>query len=202
MGTPSWVEGSSPSRSCSARPERSPLAQTGRKKKTTLTDRRHAEPELDKTSSSDVSKRSKRMRISQENLHISAFAIVGDGRGSILLIKAGGAHPLSFRRGRLLLPASMLQFGERPLTAAKRALTVELDGADALEPQFREIQSYMGSHWDLCFIYDADGRKAPKLSAKAPYTDASYYRLDALPRDAIAEDHLEVIDGQTDLKER
>jgi hypothetical protein len=174
----------------------------GGEKRMALTYPGRTELELEKTSSSDVSRRSKRMRISAENLHISAFAIVGDGRGSILFVRAGENHPVSFRRGKLLLPDSMLQFGERPLTAAKRALTTQLDGADALEPQFREIQSYMGSHWDLCFVYDADGRKAPKLSAKAPYTDASYYRLDALPRDAIAEDHLEVIDGQTDLKER
>ncbi|MDA4112860.1 MAG: NUDIX hydrolase [Thaumarchaeota archaeon] len=149
-----------------------------------------------------MSKRPKRMRISEENLHISAFAMVGDSRGSILLVRAGSSHPLSFRRGKLLLPASMLQFGERPMAAAKRALTAQLDGADALEPEFREIQSYIGSHWDLCFVYDADGRNAPKLSAKSPYTDASYYRLDALPRDAIAEDHLEIIDGQTAPKER
>ena len=43
----------------------------------------------------------KRTRISEENLHISAFAVVGDGKGSILLLKAGQAHPLSFRRGNL-----------------------------------------------------------------------------------------------------
>jgi hypothetical protein len=142
-----------------------------------------------------MSQRSKRMRISEESLHISAFAVVGDGRGSILLVRAGDDHPLSFRRGKLLLPATMLQFGERPMTAAKRALTTELHGAEALEPQFREIQSYMGSHWDLCFVYDADGSGATKLSAKAPYGDAAYYRLDALPRGSMAEDHLEVIDG-------
>ena len=51
----------------------------------------------------------KRTRISEENLHISAFAIVGDGKGSILLLKAGQAHPLSFRRGNLLLPAVILE---------------------------------------------------------------------------------------------
>jgi hypothetical protein len=152
---------------------------------------------LDKTSSSDVSRHSKRMRISNENLHISAFALVGDGRGSILLVKAGENHPLSFRRGMLLLPATMLQFGERPPVAVKRAVTTQLNGAEVLEPQFREIQSYMGSHWDLCFVYDLDGRKSAKLTAKAPYVEASYYSLDALPRDAIAEDHLEVIDGAT-----
>jgi hypothetical protein len=134
------------------------------------------------------------MRISDENLHISAFAIVGDGQGSILLLKAGDAHPLSFRRGNLMLPAVMLQFGEWPYAAAKRALTSQLEGADAPEPKFREIQSYLGSHWDLCFVYDFDW-KAPKPAAKLPYVEASFYRLSALPRAAIASDHLEVIDG-------
>ena len=137
----------------------------------------------------------KRTRISEENLHISAFAIVGDGKGSILLLKAGDAHPLSFRRGNLLLPEVILEFGEWPFTAAKRAVTSQLDGAEPLEPKFREIQSYMGGHWDLCFVYDFDGRKAQKLTAKSPYVEASYYRLSALPRDVIAPDHLEVIEG-------
>lgn len=137
----------------------------------------------------------KRMRISEENLHISAFAIVGDGKGSILLLKAGQAHPLSFRRGNLLLPAVILEFGEWPFTAAKRAVTSQLEGAEPLEPKFRQIQSYMGSHWDLCFVYDFDGRKAAKLSVKPPYVEASYHRLSALPREAIAPDHLEVIEG-------
>ncbi len=134
------------------------------------------------------------MRISDENLHISAFAIVGDGEGSILLLKAGDAHPLSFRRGNLMLPAVMLEFGEWPPAAAKRAVASQLEGADALEPKFREIQSYLGSHWDLCFVYDFKGG-IPKLAARLPYVEASYYRLSALPRADIASDHLEVIDG-------
>ena len=53
----------------------------------------------------------------------------------------------------------------------------------------------MGSHWDLCFVYDTDGSGVTNLSAKAPYAEAAYYRLDALPRDSMAEDHLEVLDG-------
>ncbi len=141
------------------------------------------------------------MRISEENLHISAFAIVGDGKGSILLLKAGPTHPLSFRRGNLLLPAVILEFGEWPFAAAKRAVTTQLDGADSLEPKFREIQSYMGSHWDLCLVYDFEGRKAPKLSARPPYVEAAYYRLSALPRDLIAPDHLEVVEGMAAAKQ-
>ncbi len=142
------------------------------------------------------------MRISEENLHISSFAIVGDGKGSILLLKAGERYPLSFRRGMLLLPATMLEFGEWPPTAAKRAMTTQLAGAEGLEPKFREIQSYLGSHWDLCFLYDFDGQKAPNLTAKPPYVDASYYKLTALPRAAMASDHLEVIDGLSPRKKQ
>ena len=136
-----------------------------------------------------------RKRISDENLHISSFALVGDGKGSILLLKAGEAHPLSFRRGKLLLPSTMLEFGEWPYAAAKRAIASQLEGLEKVEPTFREIQSYLGSHWDLCFVYDFDGRKASKLAARAPFVELAYYRLDALPRSLLAPDHLEVIEG-------
>ena len=142
------------------------------------------------------------MRISDENLHISAFATIGDGKGSILLLRAGEAHPLSFRRGKLLLPAVMLDFGERPFAAAKRAVMTQLDGAEDLEPTFREIQSFMGSHWDLCFVYDFDGQKTKGLRAKPPFTEATYCALTDLPRSAVASDHLEVIDGLALLKQR
>lgn len=135
------------------------------------------------------------MRISDENLHMSSFALIGDGKGSVLLIKAGPDHPLSFRRGRLMLPAVMLEFGEWPPAAGKRAVTTQLDGAEGLEPKFREIQSYLGSHWDLCFVYDFDGRKATELSPRPPFVEATYYRLNALPRASMASDHLEVLDG-------
>lgn len=142
-----------------------------------------------------VGTRRRRVRISDENLHISSFAIVRDGKGSILLLRAGDSHPLSFRRGKLVLPAVMLQYGEGPKAAAKRAVTTQLEGAGELEPKFKEIQSYLGSHWDLCFVYDLDGRLGTSLKAKPPFVDASYYRVDALPRASIAADHLEVIEG-------
>jgi hypothetical protein len=142
----------------------------------------------------------RRTRISDENLHISAFALIWDGKGSILLVEAGNDHPLSFRRGKLLLPASMLQFGEWPLAAAKRAVATQLEGGEGLEPKFREIQSYLGSHWDLCFVYDFDGKGA-KLKAKPPFVKASFHSLSALPRTSIATDHLEVIDGLSTAKQ-
>jgi hypothetical protein len=136
-----------------------------------------------------------RKRISEENLHISSFDFVRRGTDSILLIKATEAHPLSFRRGKLLLPATMLHFGEKPAHAAKRALDSQLSGAERLEQKFLELQSYMGSHWDIVVVYEFDAGRAGEVTARPPYTDAAFYKLDSLPRASIAEDHLEVIDG-------
>jgi ADP-ribose pyrophosphatase YjhB (NUDIX family) len=136
-----------------------------------------------------------RRRISDESLHISSFVVVQREPGSVLLIKATDAHPLTFRRGELLLPATMLQFGEKPVQAAERAVATQLSGAEGLEHKFMEIQSYMGSHWDICLVYEFDAGRAGEIKARAPYADAAFYRLDSLPRGSIAEDHLEVIDG-------
>jgi hypothetical protein len=139
--------------------------------------------------------KSGRMRISDENLHISSFAIVRRAPGTLLLIKATEAHPLSFRRGKLLLPATMLQFGEKPSRAAERVLATQLSGAEGLKQNFAEMQSYMGSHWDICFVYDFDAKGVRNIAAKPPYTEATFYSVGSLPRALIAEDHLEVIDG-------
>jgi ADP-ribose pyrophosphatase YjhB (NUDIX family) len=136
-----------------------------------------------------------RRRISDESLHISSFDLVRRDVDSILLIKATDAHPLVFRRGKLMLPATMVQYGEKPAVAAKRALTAQVTGADGLEQKFMELQSYTGSHWDIVIVYEFDARGAGEIKAKAPYADAAFYKLSSLPREAMAEDHLEVIDG-------
>jgi hypothetical protein len=145
--------------------------------------------------SSGSPQRSGRRRISEENLHISSFDLVRKGSDSILLIKATDAHPLSFRRGQLLLPATKVQFGEKPAHAAKRALEAQLSGAEGLEQKFVELQSYMGGHWDIVLVYEFDAGRASEITAKPPFTEAAFYKLRSLPRAAMAEDHLEVIDG-------
>ncbi len=136
-----------------------------------------------------------RMRISDENLHVSSFGLVRTEPDSLLFVRASDAHPLSFRRGRLLLPATMLQFGERPMDAADRAVKTQLSGVAGAVPKFVDIQSYMGSHWDICFVYEFDVSGKGRPAALPPYADAVSYKLDSLPRSQIAEDHLEIIDG-------
>lgn len=136
-----------------------------------------------------------RMRISDENLHISAFDIVKSGPDSILLVRATDSHPLTFRRGKLMLPATILRYGEKPADAAQRAIDSQLSGIDRVTHKFADLQSFMGSHWDIVIVFQFDLPPGSKVTAKPPYSDAAFYQMSSLPRDAIAEDHLEVIDG-------
>lgn len=144
---------------------------------------------------------SRRKQISPSNLHISAFIIAkkkgsGEGDYSILFLRAGNKHPLSFRRGQLVLPSTMLNYGEKPREAVKRALTQQLENPDSFQdPQFLGMQSYYGAHWDLVFLYGMlmkDGAK--DVVAKEPYIEATFYPMNKLPRDEISEDHVEVLD--------
>src|SRR5487761_368587 len=148
----------------------------------------------EKVKSSGNARGTRRRRISDSSLHISAFLLVKSGDGSILLLRAGNSHPVSFRRGKLLLPSTMLNFGEDPKEAAKRILRSQVEGAENIQPRFLEIQSYLGSHWDICFVYECDAL-GWDLRSKQPCVGNSFYSLAALPSDEIAEDNLEVIDG-------
>ena len=89
----------------------------------------------------------------------------------------------------------MVQYGEKPAEAADRALTTQLSNVERLERKFLDLQSYMGSHWDICIIYEYNVGDAREVKAKPPFADAAFYELSSLPRDLIAEDHLEVLDG-------
>ena len=141
-------------------------------------------------------------QISPSNLHISSFVVAkkkagaSNGDYSILFLRAGDKHPVSFKRGKLLLPSTILNYGEKPRDAAKRALAVQLGNSDSLqEPQLLAMQSYYGAHWDIVFLYETwmkDG--AQEISAKEPYVEAGFYSVSNLPRSEISEDHLEVLD--------
>lgn len=59
------------------------------------------------------------------------------------------------------------------------------------------MQSYLGAHWDIVFLFStslADAKNA-SLVPKPPYIEAAFYELANLPRDKVAEDHLEVLDA-------
>ncbi len=136
-----------------------------------------------------------RMRISDENLHISAFDLIKPDADSVLLVKATDAHPLTFRRGKLMLPSTILRFGEKPADAAQRAVDSQLSGAEVATRKFADLQSFMGSHWDIVIVFEFDLPAGARVTAKPPYSEAAFYKMSSLPRMSIAEDHLEVIDG-------
>jgi ADP-ribose pyrophosphatase YjhB (NUDIX family) len=143
----------------------------------------------------------RRKQISPSNLHISAFLVAkkketSEGDYSILFLRAGDKHSLSFRRGRLVLPSTMLNYGEKPREAVKRILAEQFEHSDSLQDlQFLGMQSYYGAHWDLVFLYGMLMKNgAQDLSAKDPYVDVAFYSVNNLPRSEISEDHLEVLD--------
>lgn len=148
-----------------------------------------------------MSAEGRRKKISPDNLHLSSFVIAkrkgnSDKDYAILLLKAGENHPLSFRRGRLILPSTILDYGEKPRDAAKRALEFDVSNSESLqELQFLNMQTYYGAHWDIVFLYETWLKDESKeLVAREPFVSASFYPVKDLPRKEISEDHLEVLD--------
>ena len=94
-----------------------------------------------------------------------------------------------------MLPATILTYGESPRFVAKKLVGDQLSGAENLKLDFVTMQSYLGAHWDIVFIYGASiDEKTRYLSPKPPFVELNFYKLSYLPRDQIAEDHLEVLD--------
>ena len=139
----------------------------------------------------------RRARMDNEDLHISDFVLVRkpDDSDSVLFLKAGEKFPVSFKRGKWLLPAAILDFGESPKKFALQVLREQLNNGEYSEPAFLSMQSYYGAHWDIVFVLEShlSAEKAPPI-ARDPFTSVAFLKLSNLPRNEIAEDHLEVLD--------
>jgi|SRR5271165_6574948 len=139
----------------------------------------------------------RRTRLDNEDLHISTFILIrkSDDKDSVLFVKAGPKFPVSFKRGKWLLPAAILDFGEKPKEVVKRVLSEQLENAEYLDPKFLSMQSYLGAHWDIVFIFEAILEEdKPVPAPKAAFTGTAFHNLNSLPRSEIADDHLEVLD--------
>jgi hypothetical protein len=150
-------------------------------------------------SSSDAEKAQPRWTIPKrtrmENLHVSSFVLVKNSAGdSVVFLKAGPKYPVEFKRGKLLLPATVLDFGESPRGVASKLLGEQMNGAENLKVDYVTMQSYLGAHWDIVFVYQTKIDEGRALSPKQPFTELGFYKLSALPREQIAEDHLEVLE--------
>jgi len=125
------------------------------------------------------------------SLHISSFVFVKKGT-SIALLKAGNQHFLEFRRGKWLLPATVLKIPEHPYDCALRVMNDQL-GIE--KPKLKHVnpQSHYGDHWDLCFIYET--QTAKHLKAGSLYDEVKYFPVKKLPRESMAQDHVDVVDA-------
>lgn len=106
----------------------------------------------------------------EAGLCVGSFLII-EKKGRILF---GKAVKPEFAKGKWLLPASHLKYGEHPDDAAKRILKEQL-GAEAQNIEYRGLWSFAVLHWDLCFVYDVKLRNEPKVIDEA---EASRYPSD------------------------
>lgn len=104
---------------------------------------------------------------------ISVFLVL-KGKGGILVGKMAKPEiwvvrfyvgetfaPKYASSNKWLLPASHLEYGEKPDDAAKRVLTHQLGIGDG-KLTFQQVQSHLSldpsdpeaAHWDLCFVYE------------------------------------------------
>jgi hypothetical protein len=130
-----------------------------------------------------------------ENLHVSSFVLLRNRTGdSIAFLNAGPNYVVPFKRGKLLLPATILNFGESPKKVAARLLGEQISGAENMKVEFVSMQSYFGAHWDIVFVFEAKLDNDRPLSPKHPFTELKFYKMSSLPRELIAQDHVEVLD--------
>ncbi len=97
----------------------------------------------------------------EEGLCVSSFLIAKDGE-SVLL---GKAFLPEGARGKWVIPSSHLLYGEHPDDAARRILGEQLK-TEAERIFHRGVWSYVGNHWDLCFIYEVVLKGEPKPSSE------------------------------------
>ncbi len=100
--------------------------------------------------------------------------------GSFLIIEKGGALLFGkavkpeFAKGKWLLPASHLKYGEHPDDAVKRIVKEQLT-AEPKSVKYRGVWGFTEGHWDMCFVYDVKLKNEPKPLGEA---EASNYPSD------------------------
>ncbi len=100
--------------------------------------------------------------------------------GSFLLIEKGGsllfgkAVKPEFAKGKWLLPASHLKYGEHPDEAVRRIVKEQLS-SEAKGIKYRGVWGFSEGHWDMCFVYDVKLKNEPRPLDQA---DAGKYPED------------------------
>ena len=125
------------------------------------------------------------------SLHISSFVFVKKGT-TIALLKASNQHYLEFRRGKWLIPSTVLKIPEHPDDCALRVLRDQL-GIEKPKLKFVNVQSHYSDHWDICFIYET--QTAKPLKASNLFDEVKFFPAKKLPQESMAQDHVEVVDA-------
>lgn len=98
-----------------------------------------------------------------------------------------------------ILPASHLEYGERPEDAAMRVLTQEVGVRKPGKLTFRQVQSHLSkdpndpeaAHWDLCFVYE--GTLGDKVERPEWFSELRYVRPEGLTSQDFARGHGDVL---------
>ena len=131
-----------------------------------------------------------------ERLHISSFVMAKNHSNQVLFLRASKDYPVSFKRGKLLLPATIVNYGENPRQVAIDLLDKQFSGVTYPKMIFTSMQSYLGAHWDLVVLFQAwfEGEDL-QIQPREPFVQGGFYDVRTLPRAEIAGDHMEVIDS-------
>lgn len=141
---------------------------------------------------------------------ISVFLVL-KGKGGILVGKMAKPEvwverfyvgemfaPKYASSNRWMLPASHLEFGEKPDDAAMRVLTQQV-GVGHGKLTFREIQSHLSqdpndpeaAHWDLCFVYE--GTLKDKVERPDWFSDLKFVNPKELGSEDFTRGHGDVL---------
>jgi ADP-ribose pyrophosphatase YjhB (NUDIX family) len=100
--------------------------------------------------------------------------------------------------GKWTLPASHLQYGEKPEKAAERILKEQL-GLSGVKLMLSQVQSHLSqdpndpdaAHWDICFIYT--GKIRGKVSMPEWFSQLEFVRPGKLSAEDFTRGHGDVL---------
>lgn len=141
---------------------------------------------------------------------ISAFLILS-GNGGILVGKMAKPEiwverfymgeqfaPIYAASNKWLLPASHLEYGEKPEDAATRVLTQQLCIEEA-KLDLKQVQSHLSgdsrdsdvSHWDICLVYE--GKIGGELQKPEWFSDLKFVKPETITSNDFTRGHGDVL---------
>ena len=141
---------------------------------------------------------------------ISAFLVL-HGKGGILVGKMAKPEiwvekfymgekfaPTYAASNKWLLPASHLEYGEKPEDAAQRILTQQLGGTET-KLTLKQAQSHLSgdsndsdvSHWDVCFVYE--GKLDREVQRPEWFSELRFVRPEELKSDDFTRGHGDIL---------